>query len=96
MSTVITGTPVLDKAEYASGETITVTVPDISATSTVQGSQHLTITATADDGTETIFDVPAVAVTRITHPGVKITGVELDGVVGTVAADGLSATAVAV
>lgn len=96
MSTVITGTPHLDKAEYNSGDTITVTVPDLSATSTVHSSQALVVTLTADDGTETVIDAPNVPVTRITHPGVRITAVELDGAAGTVAADGLSATAVAV
>jgi hypothetical protein len=96
MATVITGTPHLDKAEYNAGDTITVTVPDLAATSTVHSSQALVITATADDGSETVFDAPNVAVTRVTHPGVRITAVTLDGAAGTVAADGLSATAVAV
>lgn len=94
MSTVITATPKLDKAEYVTGDRITVTIPGATATSTADGVQHLALTLTAADGAKLVLnaDVP---VSVIRHPGVKITAVSLDGVTGTVAADGLSATVTA-
>lgn len=91
MSTVITAKPVLDKASYAPGEKVTVTIPGAAATSTTSTTQRLALTLRADDGTETAIasTVPVVITRKL---GVKITAISLDGVVGVIAADGLSAT----
>jgi hypothetical protein len=94
MATVITAHPVLDRAQYTTGDTITVTIPDADAVSTNDEVQHLTISLTAGDGTVQTLnaDVP---VTEVKHLPVGITGVTLDGASGTVTADGLSATVTA-
>lgn len=94
MSTVISATPTLDREKYSTGDQITVTIPDASATSTNDSVQHLSLTLRSDDGTEQVFnaDVPVSVVRQLT---VRITAVSLDGVLGTIADDGQSANCTA-
>jgi hypothetical protein len=94
VATVITAAPKLDKAKYSTGDTITVTIPGATATSSVDGTQHLALTLTSADGTSQVFnaDVPVTTVRKL---AVKITAVSLDGKAGAVAADGQSATVTA-
>ena len=91
MATTITAKAVLDKASYAPGEKVTVTIPGAVATSTTNTTQRLALTVQADDATTLAVSgsVPVVIARKL---GVKITAISLDGVPGVIAADGLSAT----
>jgi hypothetical protein len=97
---VFSVTGAYDKASYNKGDTMTVTISggDVLTQTVQQPSGTVTLTITAADGSTTTVVMPPepVNVTTTSPQSVKITGVsDTSGRTWTIAANGLSCTAVA-